>query len=85
MDLTSALQVKYLVACCMVPVLLILATSRSHAALLEKIPWVGRESKIFSRVRASLLSISQARELVEEGYYKVRRLRHLETPRSFTN
>ena len=81
MDIMSALQVTFLVACCIVPLLLFLATSRSHGALLEeKILWVGRESKIFSRVRASLLSISQARELVEQGYYKVRRPRHLERP-----
>ena len=53
-------------------VLLFLANRWSNAALLEKIPWVGRKSRIFSRVRASLLSITQARELVEEGYYKVR-------------
>ena len=71
MDWTSTLQAKFVLACCLIPLLLFLANVRSKGAVLEKIPWVGRKSKAFSRVRASFLSISQARELVEEGYYKV--------------
>ena len=44
----------------------------SQASLPDGLPWIGAEGHALSRARAMLLSIVKTRQLLEEGYYKVR-------------
>ena len=46
----------------------------SRAALPDVLPWVGVGDDIggfFSRARATLMSVTNTREMLQEGYYKV--------------
>ena len=47
------------------------ANTRSNGPIPDEIPWVGRQSKLFSKARARLQSLGKGREFLEEGYYKV--------------
>lgn len=51
---------------------LLWANTRSEGSIPDEIPWAGRQSKIFSKARASFESLWKGRTFIEEGYHKVR-------------
>jgi hypothetical protein len=52
----------------------------SRGSLPDVLPWVGVDDNggLFSRARATLKSVTNTREMLQEGYYKVNSLQDFE-------
>lgn len=70
MEWTAPLDFKIVVTGSLIFLDLLWATTRPKACLSDELPWIGRQSTMFSKARASLGTVRKAREMLEEGYYK---------------